>query len=177
MASAEGGQPGRWTSTFTTEFTGHALMGLLNSSEVGMKPSTVLSVSTYALFRASFTSQKFRMVMIPPKTAQSPRAIKILHRSLISLATSWFVVLLTVPERIPTVTPSFGGCFKSVIGVEVSSIFSKSWTSLSSVSSKDISHPAHAASQSIATLTFVMSFPPNPAEQGENPKFQAPNYR
>src|SRR5512143_3498063 len=101
------------------------------------------------------------MVMMPPKTAQSPRAIKTLHRSRISLATSRFVVLFTVPERIPTVTPSLGGCFKSVMGVEVSSIFSRSWTSLSSVSSTDISHPAHAASQSIATLTLLMGFPPN----------------
>ena len=77
-----------------------------------------------------------------------------------TLATSRWAVLLTVPVRIPTVTPSLGGCFKSVIGLEVISIFSKSWTSLSSISNKDIWHPAQAANQSVAILILAISRSP-----------------
>ena len=91
-----------------------------------------------------------------PNVAQSPSAIRIWHRSRIILATSMLCVLQMAPSSIPTVTPSFGGCFRSVIGLDVISTDSNRFTIRSSMSKSDMWHPAQPASQSVAILTFVI---------------------
>ena len=75
------------------------------------------------------------------------------------LATSSVVELFTPPSRMPTATPSLEGCFRSVIGVEVSVTFSSRVTMRSSMSSSDMWQPAQPAIQSLATVTLSVIQP------------------
>src|SRR3972149_5324890 len=99
------------------------------------------------------------MAGTPPKTAQSPNATRILQRLRIRCATSSLAVLLTPPSRMPTSTPPASGSLRSVIGVARISTNSASWTMRSSMSRKDMWHPAQPAIQSVETLGLVIVSP------------------
>src|SRR5512137_1367695 len=104
-----------------------------------------------------------RIIGTPPNTAQSPMAINTFERSRNIFATSSLAELLTPPSRIPTVTPSFAGCLRSVIGVDVRVTACTRVTMRSSMSSRDIWQPAQPHIQSLATVIFsaIRSSPPS----------------
>ena len=158
MVSASGGHPGTYTSTRTSLSTGMACFSSAGTSPPGMTPSgfTVEMVSTYPFFRTSSTLLKFRMQLIPPKTAQSPQAMRILHLERSSRAMCASSSFPRPPSMTPTSTS--GISLMSVIGVEVRSTFPIRSTIRSSISRNDMWHPAQASSHTDASLGLATGY-------------------
>src|SRR4030042_1478641 len=154
MALELGGQPGTKQSTFTTWCTGLTWSSRRgSSSEEGICPFTVLSVSMKPRRSRSPLSNMFRMAGIPPKQAQSPQAMSILQLSRSLCNTSTLSVVLTAPSTMPTSTGV--NSLKSVMGLAVNSTSLATSMMASSMSRKDIWHPAHPANHAVAIFGFA----------------------